>query len=93
MALEKVHEEAEELKRDVAAGKGPADELGDLFFACLNTARLMGQNPEEMVNLATEKFIKRFELMEKAIKTDGKDSKSLTLDDWDVYWSRSKQAE
>lgn len=92
-ALDKVHEEAEELRSDVQAGKDPRDELGDLFFACLNTARLMGQNPDELVNMATDKFIKRFETMEKAIKTDQKDSKCLTLDDWDVYWSRSKQAE
>ena len=92
-ALEKVHEEAQELKADVDAGRDPRDELGDLFFACLNTARLMGQNPDELVNLATEKFIQRFESMETAIKNDQKEPKCLTLHDWDVYWSRSKQAE
>lgn len=92
-ALRKVHEEADELLADYEAGRDIRDELGDLFTACINTARLMGANPDEVVDLATDKFIKRFALMEKAIKMDKKDSRRLTLDDWDVYWERGKQEE
>jgi uncharacterized protein YabN with tetrapyrrole methylase and pyrophosphatase domain len=67
--------------------------LGDLFFACINLARLLGADPDEVVNMTTEKFIKRFTLMEDSIKSDQKVGKYLTLSEWDVYWERSKQGE
>ncbi len=92
-ALKKVHEEADEVLKDLDAGLDGRDELGDLFFAAVNVARLMDSNPDEMVNLSTDKFINRFQFMENAIKADEKTSKYLTLDEWDVYWNRSKQAE
>jgi tetrapyrrole methylase family protein/MazG family protein len=92
-AIKKVHEEAGELLQDLDAGRDGLDELGDLFFAVVNVARLMGMYPDEVVNNSTDKFINRFEFMEKAIKRDEKASKYLTLDEWDVYWNRSKQAE
>lgn len=92
-ALKKVHEEAEELLSDYDAGKDTAPEMGDLFTACINTARLMGLYPDEVVDITTEKFIKRYEYMENAMKIEGKQAKGLTLHEWDVYWSRSKQAE
>ncbi len=92
-ALKKVHEEAQEVLEDYEAGKDTRSELGDLFFAVINTARLMGAYPDEVVNISTDRFISRFEKMEIAINEDDKQSKCLTLDEWDVYWNRSKQAE
>ena len=92
-ALQKVHEEAEEVLQEVDAGRDPGPEMGDLLFAGVNAARLLGVNPDEVVSLATEKFIKRFEIMEKQLNMDQKAMKSLTLEEWDVYWERSKQAE
>jgi len=92
-ALDKVHEEANELLAELDAGRDTRDELGDLFFAAVNAARLMDTYPDEVVNIATEKFINRFEHMENAIKMDQKPFKCLTLEDWDVYWVRSKQAD
>lgn len=91
-ALKKVPEEAQEVLQAHQQGSDVQEELGDLFFACVNVARLMGTNPDEMVSLATEKFINRFEWMENAVKCDQKASKCLTLEEWDVYWERSKQA-
>lgn len=92
-ALKKVHEEASEVLEDYEAGKDTRNELGDLFFAAVNSARLMDAYPDEVVNIATDRFINRFEYMENAMKMDEKTSKCLTLDEWDVYWIRSKQAE
>lgn len=92
-ALKKVHEEAEEVLADLDAGRDAKAEMGDLFFAAVNAARLMDAYPDDVVNTSTDKFIKRFEYMENAIKMDEKISKYLTLDEWDVYWNRSKQAD
>jgi len=92
-ALKKVHEEAEEVLSELD-GKD-ADrlemEMGDLFFACVNAARLAGVDPEAALQKATEKFISRFCAMEKAILQDGKRLEGLTLSEMDVYWESSKQ--
>ena len=91
-ALKKVHEEADEVLCELQ-GKDPAKlemELGDLFFACVNVARLAGVNAEEALQKATEKFISRFSAMENAIFGAGKRFEDLTLSEMDVYWERSK---
>lgn len=89
-ALKKVHEEADEVLAELNQGKVSAEEVGDLFFACVNVARLMGLVPEETVEIATKKFIKRVKSMDSSIFLDQKDWKALTLQELDVYWSRSK---
>ena len=55
--LEKVHEEADEVRQELAKQRDPGEELGDLLFSCVNTARLCGKQPELLLKSATEKFI------------------------------------
>lgn len=67
-AVKKVTEEAEEVRRAVADDEGRerlAEELGDLLFAAVNAARLAGEDPEALLHAATEKFIRRFERVER----------------------------
>ncbi len=92
-ALEKVHEEADEVAAAIREkdAKHLEEELGDLFFACVNVARLCGVEAETALQKATEKFINRFTSMENAILRDGKALKDLTLSEMDVYWNGSKQ--
>lgn len=90
-ALKKVHEEADEVLEELKAGRDPGEELGDLFFACVNVARLSGVEAETALQQATEKFIRRFTAMENAILRDGKRLEGLTLSEMDVYWEGSKQ--
>ncbi len=92
-ALSKVSEEASEVQAELAAARDPAKELGDLFFACVNVARLCDVEPELALVAATEKFIGRFSRMENAIKTDGKSLEDLTISEMDVYWERVKSLE
>lgn len=89
-ALDKVKEEAEELADAIRNRTNVAEEMGDLLFSCINVARLLSLDGDKMVALATEKFIKRFEIMENAINSDGKALKNLTIDELSVYWDRSK---
>ena len=92
-ALRKVHEEAEEVLAEL--DRKDRDrlemELGDLFFACVNVARLAGIDAEGALQKATEKFISRFSAMENAILCAGKRFQDLTLSEMDVYWEMSKQ--
>lgn len=92
-ALPKVHEEADEVQAELQAHRHPGEELGDLLFSCVNVARLCGQDPEEMLQQATDKFIKRFESMENLIISAGKSLEDLTLDEMDVYWNQVKSAQ
>ena len=92
-ALPKVSEEAREVSEELEAGRDPSGELGDLLFACVNVARLAGADPEEALTAATEKFIRRFTAMERAILADGKDLRAMTLPEMDVYWDRVKREE
>jgi tetrapyrrole methylase family protein/MazG family protein len=89
-ALDKVGEEAEELRQVMGNPDKALEELGDLFFSCVNTARLMGISGDQALHLATEKFIKRFLWMENAVKSDKKALKMLTSHEMGVYWERSK---
>ena len=92
-ALQKVHEEADEVA-DAIREKNAAhleEELGDLFFSCVNVSRLCGVEAETALQRATEKFVNRFTAMENAILRDGKCLKDLTLSEMDVYWNSSKQ--
>ena len=88
--LKKVHEEADEVMEEIRLGNDPSEEIGDLFFACINLSRLCGLDSEDLINMATKKFIKRFVFMEKEVKLAGKALKSLTIEEMSVYWERSK---
>lgn len=90
LALPKVNEEAQEVKAELEAKQDPAMELGDLLFSCVNVARLARCNPEDALKQATDKFIHRFHAMEKAIFSEGKTLKDLTLAEMDVYWNMVK---
>lgn len=92
-ALAKVREEADEVQAELAMDRDPQEELGDLLFAVVNTARLAGIQPELALSAATEKFIRRFELMESAVRTDGKRLNDMTLMEMDTYWDAVKREE
>ena len=76
---------------EIKAGRDPGEELGHLFFSCVNVARLAGQEPELLLKAATEKFIRRFTEMENLIISDEKSLDGLTLAEMDVYLNRVKQ--
>ncbi len=93
LALDKVYEEAGEVREAVAEGVRAhiEDEVGDLFFAAVNVARLLKIDPELALSAATDKFEKRFELMERQILLEGKKPEDMTLAEMDVFWERVKK--
>lgn len=68
------------------------EEIGDLIFSCVNTARHLGIDAEEALTKATEKFIERFEKTEKLICLDGVDMKTLDIKKLDEYWKKVKES-
>lgn len=92
-ALDKVDEEARELRAAVASGDTEAigDELGDLLFAAVKVARFAGIDPEQAAHAACEKFIRRFSTMETAAANDGTALEQCTLEQMLTLWQQAKQ--
>jgi tetrapyrrole methylase family protein/MazG family protein len=88
-----IKSELSELEEAIKSGNTDSieDELGDLLFSCVNTARHLNIDAEEALNKAIEKFIKRFEETEKIIRLKGIDMKSLSIDEIDDYWREAKR--
>ena len=67
------------------------NEVGDLLFACVNVSRLLNIDEEEALNKSTKKFIKRFSFIEDNVLKQGRDLKSVTLDEMNELWEDSKK--
>ena len=96
--LDKVDEEVAEVRREVEAGalghlSRAEDEVGDLLFAVANLARKLGVEPESALRRANEKFVRRFDAVERAIQAQGRSVKDASLDEMEAEWQRVKQDE
>ena len=89
---DKVREEAAELKVEISAGdrEKATDELGDLFFALINAARLYGIDPEAALERTNRKFISRFGHMEARAEEQGRTLGGMTLAEMEELWQEAK---
>lgn len=92
-ALPKVEEESAEVREAILSGDAAhtAEEVGDLFFACVNVARLLKIDPELALGSATDKFMNRFIRMEQLILSDGKLLEGMSFAELDEYWGKIKK--
>lgn len=89
---DKLKEEFKELQVEIEKGDqdGIEDEFGDLFFSLINTARLYGVNPENALERTNQKFIHRFNYLEKQTIQKGRSLKEMTLTEMDEIWEEAK---
>ncbi|OGT31124.1 MAG: hypothetical protein A3E87_04380 [Gammaproteobacteria bacterium RIFCSPHIGHO2_12_FULL_35_23] len=66
-------------------------EFGDILFTCVNLARHLNTNVEMALHLANEKFIRRFQHIEQALKQENKKFTDLSFEQLLEYWNRAKQ--
>jgi nucleoside triphosphate diphosphatase len=66
-------------------------EVGDVFFALVNYARFLKINPENALRRTNNKFIKRFNYIEKRLQENGKKIHESNLEEMDGYWNESKK--
>lgn len=90
-AVDKLSEETGELKAAMAGQGDVAEELGDLLFACVNVSRFLGVDAEAALTAATDKFIRRFALVEEKAAAQGRDMKELFLSQLDALWDSAKE--
>ena len=89
--LDKLREETEELDAALTRGEGdPFEELGNVLFITANLARFTGLDPEDALNAATEKFIRRFRRVEALASETGEDMAQLPLETLVDYWRQAK---
>ncbi len=93
-AMEKVKEETVELEEAIAEEPidRVKDEMGDLFFALVNLARLLKVDPESVLAGTVDKFTKRFRFMEQKATETGIELSNLTLEQLDKLWEEAKIA-
>ncbi len=94
-ALDKLDEEIAEAREAIMSGDRDAaeEEIGDLLFSVVNSARLAGFSAEEALRKGTTKVINRFSNMEALIREDGLDITTMTLEELDRYWDIVKEME
>lgn len=92
---DKVHEELEELKAELAKGdkENSTRELGDFLFSVINAARLYKLNPDNALEMTNQKFIRRFNYVEDHSMKQGKSLKDMTLEEMDKLWDEAKRQE
>ena len=92
---DKVYEELEELKAELAKGdkENSTRELGDFLFSVINAARLYKLNPDNALEMTNQKFIRRFNYVEDHSMKQGKSLKDMTLEEMDKLWNEAKRQE
>jgi tetrapyrrole methylase family protein/MazG family protein len=90
--IEKVQEEINEF---INAPDSPSreNELGDLLFAMVNLIRWYGYDAESLLRQMNQRFIKRFNFIERLVAAQNRKMTDLTLAEMDEIWEQAKQAE
>lgn len=89
----KVEEELQELQQAVKSNNPDEmhKEFGDVLFSLINYARFININPENALEYTNQKFIKRFEAMEKLALHKQLNFLSLSLTEMDSLWNEVKK--
>lgn len=90
---DKVKEEIIELKEEVKNGDLDKieSEFGDVLFALINYSRFIGINPENALEKTNKRFINRFQIMERLIKSKNLDLSEMKLKEMDEFWEKAKK--
>jgi MazG family protein len=93
--LEKVKEEAEEVKRAAASGNRThlEEEIGDLLFVAVNAARFLEMDPEIALKKTNRKFGARFREMEREVARQGRRLAEVSREELEAQWERAKRLE
>lgn len=95
LVFDKIAEEIDELKAAVLSDDQEAiqDELGDLLFSVVNLARKLTIDSEFSLHRATEKFQRRFEVVEGQMIANNLNMADLSIDELENAWQKAKKSE
>lgn len=90
-SLAKLEEEVRELREAVEQDANVEEELGDVLFAAVNAGRYRGVDPENALNAACEKFIRRFRAVEDAVAARGETMDAIPPEALTALWNEAKE--
>lgn len=92
--FEKIEEELGELKAAIDSGDRRAieSELGDVLFSVVNVARFLEVGAEDALRSTTDRFMERFQRVEKELAREGKSVADTPLEALEALWQEAKRA-
>ncbi len=87
--VDKIREEIAEVEAATTPEEREA-ELGDLLFAVVNWARWLKVVPETALRQASARFARRFRGVERMVREQGLDMKTLSIDELEALWQNVK---
>ena len=93
--LPKIDEELVELREAMEQQDKEAieEELGDLFFSCVNLSRKLKLDSEQVLRKAEKKFGNRFRKVEQAVESEGFCISDLSIEQLEAFWQKAKNKE
>lgn len=90
--FDKLKEEVQELKESIEEGdvKNIEHEVGDILTAVVELARFLNVDAEEALQKANDRFIRRFQYLERRTKELGKRLENMSLKEMDELWLEAK---
>lgn len=98
--FDKIREEIGELEAEMRGSPGHSgdkgakgaieDELGDMLFVMANLARHLEIDPEAALRRANEKFLRRFNHIERRLAEQGRGPAQSDLTEMDKFWDEAK---
>ena len=91
--LQKVYEELQELEQALEshAPEQAENEMGDVLFSLVNLSRFLKINAEDALRKTTNKFIARFQYIEKQLAARNQDIHNTSLQEMDALWNEAKK--
>ena len=83
--------ESDDAEKKRVAREKMESELGDVFFALVNAARLYHLRPDNALEHTNRKFINRFNYLEQKARDLGRSLNEMTLDEMEQIWQESKK--
>lgn len=91
--FEKIDEEIRELKESIRKGEKEnlKHEIGDILTAVVELARFLGVDAESALQEANDRFIRRFQYMERKAEEMGRKLEDMSLEEMDMLWEEAKR--
>lgn len=93
--FDKLNEEIAELKHEAEIENNQQrimDELGDVLFSCVNLSRHLGLSAEQSLRQGNQKFVQRFQQMEKLINGEGRVINECSAAELEAWWQKAKDS-
>jgi len=93
--IEKVKEEIGELEEGIKNNdiENIEEEIGDIIFVMVNLAKKLNVDPENALQKTNNKFIERFNYIEKKVEDNGERMRDKSLEELDVIWDEAKKVQ